>query len=134
MQDLEIGGVTFRVEYRNFGGDNGPAIRVLGDVDGETKQLLRFDCFEDDPHYHYDPTGANVKHHLDELTMGCPVDFSLTQIASKTQAMVEKAGFADAAARIDQPQIESRVDEIRLAIEQAEANVTATSADADSQS
>jgi len=113
MQDLEIGGLTFRIEYRTQGQDRGPAIRVFGDVDGTPRQVLRFDCFEDDPHYHYDPTGRNLKFSLDELTMGCPLEFSLTQIARHVVTMVEKAEFPETASRIDQSQIAGRIDEIR---------------------
>ena len=75
MTELEIGGVVLAIEYRNFGDDRGPAVRVFGDIDGERTQLLRFDCFDDDPHYHYAPTGVNRMFHLDRLTMGCPVAF-----------------------------------------------------------
>jgi len=117
MQDLEIGGLTFRIEYRTQGEDRGPAIRVFGDVDGEPKQLLRFDCFEDDPHYHYDPTGWNLKFSIDELTMGCPLDFSLKQIGSHVVTMIEKAKFPEAAARVDQAEVTSRVDEIQRTVE-----------------
>jgi hypothetical protein len=48
---FDAGGVVFDVEYRVFGGDRGPAVRVFGEVDGRNVQLLRFDCFEKDPHY-----------------------------------------------------------------------------------
>ena len=77
MQELSIGGLTFVVEYRDFEGDRGPAVRVFGEVDGQRRQLLRFDCFDTDPHYHYDLEGENRIFHLDRLTMGCPVEFSL---------------------------------------------------------
>ena len=117
MQDLEIGGLTFRIEYRTQGEDRGPAIRIFVDVDGEAKQVLRFDCFEDDPHYHYDPTGWNLKFSIDELTMGCPLDFSLKQIGSHVVTMIEKAKFPKAAAQVDQAEVTSRVDEIRRTVE-----------------
>lgn len=117
MQDLEIGGLTFRIEYRTQGQDRGPAIRVFGDVDGAPRQVLRFDCFEDDPHYHYDPTGRNLKFSLDELTMGCPLEFSLTQIARHVATMVEKAEFPVTATRINQSEITDRIDEIRSLVE-----------------
>lgn len=113
MQNLKIGGLTFHIEYRTQGEDRGPAIRVFGDVDGEPKQLLRFDCFEDDPHYHYDPTGWNLKFSVDELTMGDPLEFSLTQIGRHVVTMIEKARFPAAAARADQAEVSARIDEIR---------------------
>ena len=89
---------------------------------------MRFDCFADDPHYHYDPTGVNKMFHLDEMTMGCPLEFSLAQIASKTQAMIEKAGFGNTAANINQEQITARVDEIRDLVEQVTEETKAEAA------
>jgi hypothetical protein len=117
MQDLEIGGLTFRIEYRTQDEDRGPAIRVFGDVAGEPKQLLRFDCFDDDPHYHYDPTGWNLKFSMDELTLGDPLEFSLAQIGRHVATMIGKAKFPEAAARVDQAEVTSRVDEIRSTVE-----------------
>ena len=117
MQDLEVGGLTFRAEYRTQGDDRGPAIRVFGDVNGEPKQVLRFDCFEDDPHYHYDPTGMNLKFSMDELTMGDPLSFSLAQIGKHVGTMTDKAGFPEAAARVNQEEITGRLDDIRSLVE-----------------
>ena len=121
MQELTIGGATFRVEYRTADTDYGPAIRVFADVEGEPRQVLRFDCFADDPHYHYDPTGVNKMFHLDEMTMGCSIEFSLRQIAENTQAMINKAGFAATAESIDQSQIANRIGDIKALIEDVTA-------------
>ena len=59
---FDVGGVELHVDKRNFGSDGGPSVRVYGEVDGENVQLLRFDCFRKDPHYHYDPSGKNDQH------------------------------------------------------------------------
>lgn len=117
MQELSIGGLTFVVEYRDFEGDRGPAVRVFGDVDGQRRQLLRFDCFDTDPHYHYDLEGENRVFHLDRLTMGCPVEFSLRQIRENLQAMIARAGFPELAAEVRSDEMAARVEEIRAAIE-----------------
>jgi len=116
MQDIEICGLVFRIDYRRTADDHGPSIRVYGDVDGREVQLLRFDCFADDPHYHYDPTGRNVMFHLDTLTMGDPIDFSLTQIAANAQSMIEHAGFPQTAADVNQDELSARIDEIGRAV------------------
>jgi hypothetical protein len=121
MKELEIGGVKFTVEYRHFGSDRGPAIRVYGDVEGKDVQLLRFDCFENDPHYHYDPDGKNKQWHLDRLTMGDPTQFSLAQIEKNVKAMIAQAGYQCVADRVDQCAVASSVCQIQEAIE-AEKN------------
>ena len=53
---FQVGGVELHVDNRSITDDGGPSVRVYGDVDGEAVQLLRFDCFRKDPHYHYDPS------------------------------------------------------------------------------
>lgn len=64
VQDLD-----FLVEWRGVGADSGPALMVRDpDTDeehGEDGHFLRFDCFADDPHYHFDPCGDDYKFSLD---------------------------------------------------------------------
>lgn len=121
MTELEIGGVICAIDFRRTDEDRGPSIRVFGDCAGQRVQLLRFDCFENDPHYHYAPTGTNQVFHLDPLTMGSPVGFSLCQLSLHTQAMVAKAGYAEFAAGIDQEALAAGIDSIREAIAVEEA-------------
>lgn len=117
MTELEIGGVVLAIDYRRTGDDRGPSVRVFGDVDGERVQLLRFDCFDADPHYHYAPTGVNRMFHLDPLTMGCPVAFTLEQVGQNTQAMIAAAGFEAFAAGVDQAALAERVGDVQAAID-----------------
>lgn len=116
MQEVELGGLQFRVECRATPDDRGPAIRVFGIVGGEPVQVLRFDCFEDDPHYHYDPTGTNTMFHLDPLTMGSPLEFSLAQISERASDMIAKAGFPALGSAIDTAAIRAGIDQIREAV------------------
>lgn len=122
MKELAIGGVKFKVEYRHFGGDRGPAVRVYGDVDGREVELLRFDCFEKEPHYHYDPGDQDHRWNLDPLTMGDPTEFSLAQIKTRLKDMIAKAGYETVAARVDQSAVASHIHQIQEAIEAEKAN------------
>jgi hypothetical protein len=54
--------------------------------------------------------------HLDRLTMGDPLEFSLSQIAGNAKAMIAKAGFEDVAERVDQDELSARVEEIRRVV------------------
>lgn len=126
MQEVELGGLRFRVEFRSTPEDRGPAIRVFGDVDGQPKQILRFDCFEDDPHYHYDPTGTNTMFHLDPLTMGSPLEFSLNQIGQRVIEMIAKAGFQVLSSTIDGSLIRAGIDQIRDAVSREESSQNAS--------
>lgn len=122
MTELEIGGVVLAIDYRRMEEDRGSSVKVFGDIDGQRVQLLRFDCFDQDPHYHYAPTGVNRMFHLDRLTMGCPVAFTLDQVKRNTRSMVAAAGFAEFSERVDQDVLAARIGEVQAAIE-AEAAV-----------
>jgi hypothetical protein len=57
--------------------DHGATLHVLGTDDG--LEHLRFDCFEQEPHYHYIDNAAsgNTVVRIDELAVGDPIEFSL---------------------------------------------------------
>ena len=58
--------------------DRGVSLHVYGVRDGEALEHLRFDCFDEDPHYHYISwtDRSNVMLHLDPIADGdaAPVD------------------------------------------------------------
>ena len=59
------GAIKFGLEYRDLLSDQGLCIHALGDMDGEEVELLRFDCFDHAPHYHYGPQMRNERLMLD---------------------------------------------------------------------
>lgn len=113
---IEAGGLTFQVEYRHFGGDRGPAIRVFAPVGEETIQLLRFDCFEKDPHYHYDPEGKNRHWSLPKSEVPDPVAWSLEKLGSCAAEMVRDAGFPEVAAKVDVSAVTRAISQVEAAI------------------
>ncbi len=133
MHELHHCGVKFTVTYRRHGGDEGPSIRVLADVPGQSHggltQLLRFDCFIKDPHYHYDPDGSNIMFHLDPLTMGDALKFSLESIQQHLGAMIAKAGFETVDVKGSEDDAVELVAALREAVasEQADASRPGTS-------
>ena len=114
---IDAGGLEFKVEYRRFGGDRGPAIRVFGDTDRSRVQVLRFDCFDDGPHYHYDPDGMNGVHVLDRAVVPDVVAWSLVQLRRNIKAMVMTAGYPDLAESLDQGAVSAKVGEVEEAIQ-----------------
>ena len=50
---IEVGQLSLAVEYRFVGEEQGPSVHVFGPVDGTQEEILRFDCFDRIPHYHY---------------------------------------------------------------------------------
>ena len=77
--------------------DYGATLHVCGTVDG--LEYLRFDCFENEPHYHYiEPAaGANTVVRIDELAVGDPVEFSLACAERHLPNMLRNCGAADLA-------------------------------------
>ena len=83
--------------------DRGVALHVCGEQDGEWREFLRFDCFVEDPHYHYVSwrAKANEMIHLDPVADGDPLAWALERIRTRLPQMLERAGAGDVAARID---------------------------------
>ena len=86
--------------------DYGASLHVLGTADG--LEHLRFDCFENEPHYHYidHAAGANTVVRIDELAVGDPIEFSLACVEHHLADMLGHCGVAgladDVAAQGDQ--------------------------------
>jgi hypothetical protein len=52
MQE-RLGRFVFLTEHRDVGNDKGLTIRILGPTaSSQQEEVLRFDCFEKQPHYH----------------------------------------------------------------------------------
>ena len=80
---IGVGGLRFNVRYSKTANDRGPSLRIYGDVDDKPVQLLRFDCFDQRPHYHYDPEDKNLHYDMDKTTAGNAVGWTLTQLRTR---------------------------------------------------
>lgn len=47
-----VGPYRLAMVYRHVTGDQGPTIHVFGPVEGQDREILRFDCFDNAPHFH----------------------------------------------------------------------------------
>ena len=123
---FEAGALTFGVEYRLLNDaiaaaavceqgdgadaapqgldDRGVSIHVFGQQDGERREFLRFDCFAEDPHYHYVSwrEKSNEVLHLDPVADGDPLAWALERIRTRLPQMLERAGAKEVAARVDE--------------------------------
>jgi hypothetical protein len=90
--------------------DRGVSLHVFAEVGGQRQEVLRFDCFQEDPHYHYVSWQArsNEMLHLDPVADGDPLAWALERIRTRLPQMLERAGAGEAAARIDL----RRIDEV----------------------
>ena len=121
---IEAGNIRFGLEMRRqASGDGGLAIHVLSELAGNTgrvfteeTELLAFDCFRDDPHYHYGPRNKNHRIFWDKTLVPDPLGWCLDQFKSgKLKAMLERAGYPGVAADLDEdllaavlPKVEAR--------------------------
>ena len=94
--------------------DRGVSIHVYGLQDGETLEYLRFDCFDEDPHYHYISwkDKSNEMLHLDPIADGDPLQWTLDRVRTRLPQMLERAGASGLAASIDQRQIDAAMPRI----------------------
>ena len=144
--ELEAGVLTFGVEYRSLdpvsleetyagdadhlaelratspeGGfsDQGVSLHVRGTSDGH--EYLRFDVFDDEPHYHYvhrtaDGTVVNQVIDFDVTAHGDMLDWTLERLRTRLAAMLTAAGGADLADRIEPANVDAAIDDVeRLA-------------------
>jgi hypothetical protein len=80
--------------------DCGVSLHVFAThADGERLEHLRFDCFDEDPHYHYIDTRGlkNDMVHVDKIADGDPLAWALDRIRTRLPQMLERAGAGDIA-------------------------------------
>ena len=109
---FQVGGIELHVDERNFGADGGPSVRVYGEADGKDIQLLRFDCFRKDPHYHYDPSGENDQRHLDKASVPDPIAWTIEQLGQNLVEMIQTAGYGSVAENVDQTAVAQVLPEV----------------------
>jgi len=102
MSRMEASGLCFEVEYRNTRTDRGPSLQVLGEVDGKRVQLLRFDCFEHEPHFHYDPDGRNNRIFLNTTRVSDPIAWSMDYMRGNFTSLLRIAGYSGLADRLNE--------------------------------
>ena len=80
--------------------DFGATLHVCGTANG--LEYLRFDCFENEPHYHYiEPAaGANTVVRIDELAVGDPIEFSLACVKHHLPDMLRNCGVTQLAGEV----------------------------------
>ncbi|HTI82239.1 MAG TPA: hypothetical protein VL614_17450 [Acetobacteraceae bacterium] len=107
---FEAGNIRFGLEMRRLkNGDGGLALHVLADVGGskgkayvEETELLAFDCFWNNAHYHYGPRNKNHRINWDLTVIDDPLEWTFEQIESrKLGPMIERAGYPGIAADLD---------------------------------
>ena len=147
---LPAGAITFGVEYREVdpesltatyegnaahlaelearspeGGfaDGGVSVHVSGTVDGH--EYLRFDLFDDEPHYHYIhplSAGGDVVNNVidfDTAALGDMLPWAMERLRTRLPEMLVAAGGNDLVEQLDAELVGRVVDEVQAMAEQA---------------
>ncbi|HEV8298776.1 MAG TPA: hypothetical protein VGQ20_15825, partial [Acidimicrobiales bacterium] len=109
-QHFEYGGLRFDVAFR---GSAGATLRVDGQVDGQWKELLRFDDFVDVPHFHAPADADQIEF---DRTNGEPLEWYLSQIRDHLAEWLTKSGFAAVLPDVDTAEVAANVDTLREAM------------------
>ena len=110
---IEAGAIRFGLEFRAVGDDGGQSIHVLGDVAGQEIELLAFDCFRNDPHYHYGPRNKNHRIYWDKTLVPDTLRWTLDQFkAGNLPALIQRAGYPGIVADLDEGLIQSKLPEV----------------------
>ena len=93
---IDAGAVSIAMEYRDdIMNDQGLCVQVYAEVEGKDTEILRFDCFDQAPHYHYGPENLNIRLYMDKTTAGNPLGWTMGQLRNNLVAMVERSGYDD---------------------------------------
>ena len=123
---VALGGLEFEVSAREIvdipklPDDGGVTIGVYGDASGERAQVLRFDCFRRGPHYHMPPS-APGQIELDGAQVGDGLEWAYACIRDELPAMIDKAGYAELARRVDAAALRSGWERVREAVQRCVA-------------
>jgi hypothetical protein len=101
--------------------DNGVSLHVVGAEDGH--EYLRFDLFEQEPHYHYiDKSGESQRIiDFDRVAHGPMLPWALSQIRERIEPMLEHAGGAVLASKLDPRRIVEALSDVEKLAREAEA-------------
>ncbi len=111
---IDAGPVEFAMSYRaEIMDDQGLCLQVYSEVDGKDTEILRFDCFDQAPHYHYGPENHNIRLHLDKTTAGNPFGWTIGNLRNNLSTMVRRSGYEDLASDLEaNPISTAKLDEL----------------------
>jgi hypothetical protein len=112
---VKAGPITFVVEHRALVQDGvesgGPTVRVLGGDDEH--EYLRFDLFNDRPHYHYEPPGEQERIlMIDTVAEGDVVSWGVARLRDRLVPMLVAASGQDLADALDEQVLARAVDDV----------------------
>lgn len=101
--------------------DGGACVHVLGTAN--RLEHLRFDCFDNEPHYHYirNDEQANVVVRLDNIAEGDAHRWTLERLRTRLPQMLEHAGAGELAEQARHADLSAAIDAVAELLRQAAA-------------
>ncbi len=89
--------------------DSGVSLHVFGGLGEGRLEFIRFDCFDEDPHYHYVNwrEHSNQMIHIDPDALGDPTAWAMERMRTRLPEMLTRAGAAEIASQVDPSLIEA---------------------------
>src|SRR5688500_1781825 len=85
----------FRFAFRETASDRGPTLEVYANRPDGWKEVLKFDCFQNGPHWHRcHPEGADDRLQLEPAGIGAGIDFATKQLRENFRPLMEEQGFS----------------------------------------
>jgi hypothetical protein len=117
-------------ERRYEGQDGGVCIHVFGPppaamsgdgAPGELVEYVRFDCFDDEPHYHYvyNAERAQDRVFLDPTLEGDPMAWALERLRTRLPDVLRKVGAPELAQRVDAAAVAAAIPAVVAAVDRA---------------
>ena len=124
---VAAGSIKFVVEHRAVAQDGveagGPTVRVLGDEDDH--EYLRFDMFNVNPHYHYEPPAEPERIlMIDTVAEGDAVAWGIARLRHRLVPMLVAAGGQDLADALSEPVVARAVDDVESLVREPQTAAT----------
>jgi hypothetical protein len=89
--------------------DSGVSLHVFGGLGAEKLEYLRFDCFQEEPHYHYVGWSkkSNELLHIDPVADGDALVWALERIRTRLPQMLIRASAPEIAEKVDVVAVET---------------------------
>ena len=94
--------------------DRGVTLHVFQRKGDKLAEYLRFDCFDESPHYHYVQASGEYQeiYQLDPVADGDPLAWALERLRTRLPQMLEKIGAGDLVKAMNQQEIDEALPKI----------------------
>jgi hypothetical protein len=89
MTEFAIGRFRIRVMYRRVSSDEGVTLHIHGPTTSGDEEVLRFDCFQSQPHYHLGWSYRREPFTVIEATN--PIEWAIDQLSTRFNDLLAAA-------------------------------------------